>query len=292
MNTWRYIRDHAGDLPPELLRILIEDQAQAIDRVRERRLLQELIAKYADAEKRLAELHRAKNRFLAIAAHDLRSPLSSIRGLGEILAESETDPDRRQSLETLAQTARDLITLINDLLDYAAIESGHFKLTRLPANLKQIIERRIWIHRNQARTKRIDLVADLRDVPPISADQDRLGQVVDNLVGNAIKFSPTGSTIWLRLEHDHQSVQFEVLDQGPGLTVADLQLLFREFQKLSAQPTGGEKSTGLGLAIVKRIVEAHQGSLEAMNGPSGGALFRCRFPIPAPPGETPDSTAA
>jgi signal transduction histidine kinase len=288
MNPPSVFPGFSRDAPPDLLLRLIEHCARETDAAIEQNFLQELILKYAAAEQRLVEINHTKNLFLGIAAHDLRSPLSSIRGLGQILAETETDPERRKSLDTLTQTAQDMITLINDLLDLSTIETGHFKALRLPANLKELIEQRLWIHRTNAHGKHIELVVELQDVPSIPADINRLGQVFDNLVSNAIKFSPIGSTIRLNLFQAHHEVLFEVLDQGPGLTPDDFHKLFREFQKLSAQPTGGEKSSGLGLAIAKRIVEAHLGTLEALNGPNGGALFRCRLPLmsPPPPGDS------
>ena len=103
--------------------------------------------------------------------------------------------------------------------------------------------------------------------------------MIDNLVSNAIKFSPSGTTVQISVRSGAGSFTFSVQDQGPGIPEADRKLLFRSFQKLSARPTGGEKSTGLGLAIVKRIIDAHGGRIDVESGPAGGTRFAVTMPL-------------
>src|SRR6185436_4171694 len=125
----------------------------------------------------------------------------------------------------------------------------------------------------------ITLALDTPGAPRASVDKARFAQVVDNLLSNAIKFSPSGTTVRVRLHSQDGRLAFSVEDQGPGIAEEDRKLLFRSFQKLSARPTGGEKSTGLGLAIVKRIVDAHGGTIEVESSAGGGARFIVTVPI-------------
>ncbi len=132
---------------------------------------------------------------------------------------------------------------------------------------------RIQIFNPLAKKKRITLELDLRDEGLCRIDPDRICQVLDNLISNAIKFSPTDTVVTISLNGDRNEVAVSVADQGPGVTKEDQKRMFRDFQKLAARPTGDEKSTGLGLAIAKRIVEAHHGVLEVNSRPGEGAVF-------------------
>ena len=233
----------------------------------------------AALNEKLIALNKDKDRYLGIAAHDLRNPLSSMRGLAELMAETPLEPEQsREFLQTIRSTSDEMLHLVNDLLDTAVIESGKLEVKRQDQDVSALVRRRIRNLEPQAARKQIALNVD---APKGNAaiDAARFGQVIDNLISNAIKFSPSGTTVRIGVRFEADRFIFSVQDQGPGIPAADRALMFRSFQKLSAQPTGGEKSTGLGLAIVKKIVDAHGGTIAVDDAPGGGTLFTVTTPV-------------
>lgn len=228
----------------------------------------------------LQELNELKNKFLGMAAHDLRSPLGAVQGFTELILEEEDleEEERKDYLLTINQASKQMLSLINDLLDVSAIESGKFDITLKLANMKVIIENRIKLISLSANSKKIAIITALDDVPEINFDKERISQVIDNLLSNAIKFSKPGTTIKVSLESDNEEVIFYVKDQGPGIPPEDVEKLFAEFQKLSNKPTAGEKSTGLGMAIVKKIVDGHNGKVSVQSKVGEGAEFKISLP--------------
>jgi signal transduction histidine kinase len=230
----------------------------------------------------LRELNELKNKFLGIAAHDLRNPLTSIRGFSEIIMNEELGPVREEQKKFLGiinTVSEEMLCLVNDLLDISVIESGNLDLQKRPASLNVLINDRIEINEIIAHKKNITLMAALQDIPEFEFDTNRIAQVFDNLVGNAIKFSPQGSTLYIYLELKNGMARVSVKDEGPGISEEDQGLLFGEFQRLSAQPTGNEKSTGLGLSIVKKIIDAHAGKIFVKSELGNGATFIFELPI-------------
>jgi two-component system sensor histidine kinase/response regulator len=264
-----------------LYRELIKYRANEKDREIHSRMLRELIMKYSSAERGLKELNDLKNRFLGIAAHDLRNPLVSIRGFSEIMLEGETGPltdDQREFLTIINSASQSMLALVNDLLDVSVIESGKLDLRKTVQSLGTLILDRIRLQEIPARQKNISIRPELDDVPDFPFDSERMAQVVDNLVSNAVKFSPPGSEILVRMGQDGDDVRCAVVDHGPGVSPEDRTKLFGAFQRLSARPTGGEKSTGLGLSIVKKIVEAHDGVIDVISEPGTGSEFYFSIP--------------
>ncbi|NGZ29101.1 MAG: response regulator, partial [Magnetococcales bacterium] len=217
---------------------------------------------------RLIELNDLKNKFLGMAAHDLRSPLNSICGLSEILLTMELPQEEvHKFTATIHEVGMQMLHLINDLLDVTVIESGHFDLDLRPGSLNSLVEGRLALMTGLATKKGIAIHFESGETPPVAFDKERVAQVVDNLLSNAIKLSPPGSAITVCTGQQPGKVFVRVMDQGPGIPEQERERLFGAFQKLSAQPTGKEKSTGLGLSIVKRIVEAHKGEITVENRP-------------------------
>jgi signal transduction histidine kinase len=233
----------------------------------------------AALNQKLSALNVEKDRYVGIAAHDLRNPLSSMRGLSQLMLEMPLEPEQqREFLETISRTSDEMLGLVNDLLDVSVIESGRLELRRSEQDVTALVRQRIRHLEPHAQRKSIELHFDGDAAQSASIDPARFSQVIDNLVSNAIKFSPSGTTVKVTLRSVADRFEFSVQDQGPGISDKDKELLFRSFQKLSARPTGGEKSTGLGLAIVKRIVDAHDGSISVANAPGGGACFTVSVP--------------
>jgi two-component system, sensor histidine kinase and response regulator len=237
----------------------------------------------------------AKNRFLGMAAHDLRNPLSSIRGLAEFLSDGtvgELTPDQLDLVKTIHAASQSMLALVNELLDVATIESGEFKIHPVPSNLTEIIEKSVYLTNIEAAKKQTHVKFDPTPCEVIAKiDSAKMRQVVDNLLSNAVKYSPPGSTISVEVrENSDGSCVFSIKDQGPGIPDTERHKLFKDFGRLSAQPTAGEKSTGLGLAICRKIAEAHGGSITAENLPVRGSDFRVTFPIDGVPASAPNPT--
>lgn len=239
----------------------------------------------------LGVLNRQKNEFLGVASHDLRNPLEVILTYSQFLLDEAAESLRPEHLEfvrTIRSSSEFMLRLVEDLLDVTRIESGTLELDLAAVDLCEMVERNVALNRVLAAKKgtRIELRCDVPDMAPLVLDEAKIEQVLNNLIGNAVKYSPPGSTVEVRIEDGPEAAVISVRDQGEGLTPEEVAKLFRPFQRGRARSTAGEKSTGLGLAIVKRIVEGHRGevrveSAEAAAG--GGAIFSVFLPKAATP---------
>lgn len=230
----------------------------------------------------LFELNQLKNKFLGIAAHDLRNPLGAIRGLSEILLEDAKDGQDEEQQKWLAmiyKTSNEMLNLLNELLDISVIESGKLDLKLKPGSLTELLEGRVQIYQKVAARKKIRIHTTSSEILQPLFDENRIDQVVDNLLSNAIKFSPLDTDIYISIEQEENMVKVNIRDQGPGISEEDQPKLFGEFQKLSARPTANESSTGLGLSIVKKIIEAHKGEIWVNSTPGDGATFSFTLPL-------------
>jgi signal transduction histidine kinase len=249
------------------------------------RLVSELAAQKHAIERQnqeLLKLNELKNTFLGIAAHDLRSPLGAIDMAVNFLLDPSVEleeADEEKILRDVAVQATHMLNLINELLDVAQIESGRLDLDRIPLDLSQFLAEAVQRHVQMAARKGMRVLLDEFAAGLVQADALRLRQVIDNLISNAIKFSPQGSTVRVWAEEVAGGWTINVQDEGPGIQPEERQRLFQDFARLSARPTGGERSTGLGLAISKRVVEAHGGRIGVDSEPGQGATFW--FTLPA-----------
>lgn len=230
----------------------------------------------------LSKANAAKNRFLGMAAHDLRNPLASIRGLAEFLTDGTVGaltPDQQDLVSTIHSASQSMLDLVNELLDLATIEAGELKLMLEPHDLAALLEKSVFLNNIEAAKKgtKVALTKHQEIVRP-KIDSAKIRQVADNLISNAIKFSPPGSEITVEINFAADACGFSVKDQGPGIPASEQDKLFKDFGKLSVKPTAGEKSTGLGLAICRKIVDAHAGSIMAKNLPDRGCEFRVTLP--------------
>jgi len=230
-----------------------------------------------------------KSEILRIAAHDFRSPLHVIISHLELLATrlhaGRFDPeDSALRLETLIRRGRQAVELLERLLDLSAVERGRASLNREPFHPGPLLQSCVEAHREAAARKGIDLELDLpAHLPVMVADRVRVGQVVDNLVSNAVKFTNPGGEVQVQCEAGERELLVRVRDSGQGLAEDDLPHLFLGLKRLSAVPTGGETSSGLGLAIAKSIVDRHGGRIWVESEEGAGATFA--FTLPLSPGE-------
>lgn len=226
-----------------------------------------LIIEKARLVEDLLAADREKNRFLGLVAHDLRSPLTVVRGFVELLLRGtmgEVPTAQRDILQRVSERCEGMLALTTDLLDVAAIASGRLDLDLEDVDVSACLDDCLAGGRLLARRKEITVTVDVEgELPRVQADPQRLGQVLDNLVSNAIKFSSAGGAVWIRAAASEDSVVLRVEDTGQGIKPEELDQLFSEFGRTSTRPTAGESSTGLGLAIVQRIVHAHGGRVWA-----------------------------
>jgi len=231
----------------------------------------------------LVELNDLKNKFLGIAAHDLRNPITVIKGYIQLLAGGSLGKISEQQgkvLNTMNKACETMLALIDDLLDVSAIESGKLELGLREVDLAEFLRESHASNSLLAKSKSIELVLEIPPtLPPVALDPDRLNQVLNNLISNAIKFSRPNTAIALRVAVRDDTVEIAVSDRGPGIPEEETQRLFAPFVRGSARPTGGEKGVGLGLAIVKRLVEAHGGKIWVESKVGVGSSFKFTLPL-------------
>lgn len=225
-------------------------------------------------------LNEEKSRFLGIVAHDLRNPLHSILLLVEINKEEPDLQMIRSREERICQEVWGLNKLVDRFLNLEALESGQVKPELEEIDVIAVLESARDRFKDVASKKKIVIDCDFQDTHPmVWADAAFVREVFDNLVSNAVKFSLHGKSVVLRVMSLEKDVVISVEDHGPGLTVLDRENLFKRYVKLSAKPTGGEKSTGLGLSIVKSMVEAMGGRIWVDGELGQGAAFRVSLPL-------------
>jgi two-component system, sensor histidine kinase and response regulator len=231
---------------------------------------------------KLAELNDLKNKFLGMASHDLRNPIAAIQGFSNLLLDhGKTLPEetKEEFLQSIHKASQNMLTLLEDLLNISIIESGKLDLHFQRSSLKQLVEERVRMYQVMAERKNLTTHLDIGELPEFAFDPNRISQVIDNLLTNAIKFSPAGKEIYIWLEAKDNRAKFSVRDQGPGISPEDQDKLFKHFQKLKAKPTGNETSHGLGLAIAQKMVEAHKGHITVESNPPSGATFSFEIPM-------------
>ncbi|MFW6276241.1 MAG: response regulator, partial [Bacteroidota bacterium] len=208
--------------------------------------------------KELVKLNNEKNEILGIAAHDLKNPLSNIKMLAKLIKEDTSmTPDDINEFSTDILTASErMFELIKNLLDVNAIEQGKINLNPESFHLQLLINPQIEYFREQAKQKNITIHYNEgnKPVPLIYADRNAVNQIIENLISNAVKYSPLGSSVWVNINPGDKEIVLEVKDEGPGISTEEQSKLFKKFSRLSTLPTGGEHSTGLGLSIVKKLI--------------------------------------
>lgn len=230
----------------------------------------------------IAELQTAqemKDRMLKIASHDLKGPISNLRMIAYLLHQcQEAIPDGQSLLETMEMTLDGMSAIIKDFLDSAALQSGVLDLRVGRVCLHDLINLLVTEHQGYALRKNISLQTFDTGVE-ILADVARFRQVMDNLISNAIKYSPPDTTVRIGVECSHTHARIGIADEGPGIPPDEVNRLFTQFGKLSTRPTAGESSTGLGLWIVKHLATLQGGQVGVECPPDGGSIFWVTMPL-------------
>jgi signal transduction histidine kinase len=238
-------------------------------------------------QEQLRHANNFKNDILGIVAHDLKNPLGVILGRTEMLSDllSMQPPDldtARSQLEHVRLSARRLTKMVDTLIADAMNDALDIRIRRQPVDLAVLVEETASANRPLAERKGQTIVVQRPDALPATGDHDRLREAVDNLVSNAIKYSPPGTGIDISIERCNDEASIKVRDRGAGLSPEDMGRLFGRFQRLSAKPTGGESSTGLGLSIAKQIIDLHGGTIRVSSeGPGMGSTFEIVLPAAA-----------
>jgi signal transduction histidine kinase len=242
-----------------------------------------LVRNIGSRNDRLHDLDRMKDDFVASVSHELRTPLTSIRGYLELLREGEAGDLTDGQLEFVSIVERNadrLLRLVGDLLFVAQVEAGKISLDPGPTDVEELVRQAVDAARPAATNKGIELDLDLgvNGLSELHADRARLGQVLDNLISNALKFTSAGGHVAVRTSHYADAVVIEVSDDGMGMSQADVSQVFKRFFRSASATEQAIQGTGLGLAIVKAIVQGHDGHITVESAAGKGTVFRVELP--------------
>lgn len=231
------------------------------------------------------QLSQVRADFYSMVTHDMRNPASATVMILDLLLSDYADsltPPQLELLNMARDASRKLLGLINDYLDFAKIEAGYLKLDRQTVDLRDVVEAGVRFGQVQAQSKNQTVILDLPQQPLYaSVDPERIKQVVDNLVSNAVKYTPEGGRITVQLYRDGKFALLRVSDTGQGISKAQMEVLFTKYQRLPGETARRIQGTGLGLFIVKQTVEAHGGSVwaESEGIPGKGSTFFVKLPL-------------
>ncbi len=264
------------------IRAAVEQEYEQFDEIS--RLNNELVnlnRTVAKKNRELAGLNKEKDRFIGMAAHDLRNPLANVLLLAQFI--EQEFPDDESTVQRYAEQIRrvcgSMLSMVENLLDVSTIESGEIRLERSYVALDDLIRRSLSLNVPLAGSRQIDLVGEptLQDVV-VAVDENKILQVLNNLFANAVKYSERGSTVCLSVDVGDADVSVSIIDQGVGIPENEMGRLFQPYGTTSNKPLDGRKSTGLGLYIARRIVEAHGGRIWIERTDERGSEFSFTLP--------------
>ncbi|MEP6811619.1 MAG: PAS domain-containing sensor histidine kinase [Actinomycetota bacterium] len=278
LDSQTVVRDDAGKpwyTQGYALDITARKQAEA---GREMQLRQEQLQ-----NERLRELDRMKDEFIALVSHELRTPLTSIRGYLELLLDEAASFEQAHTdwLSVIDRNSERLLCLVEDLLLKAQVNAGKVALSIKEIDVTAIVEHSVQTGAPVATARGITLVASGGAVSPVSADPVRLGQVIDNLISNALKFTPAGGRVEARASERNGRARIEIVDTGKGIAATEQEHLFERFFRTAQAQTDAVPGVGLGLSIAKAIIEAHGGTISCESIEGAGTTFAIELPLAA-----------
>ncbi len=238
-----------------------------------------IVASLADVT-RQDELQQTKNDVISLVSHEMRTPLTAIQGMTELLAAYDVEPVRRREMNlAINDEVKRLTRMISGYLDITRLESGATGMRLSPVRAESLLERILILLEPVAAQRQIRLVSSFpADLPPFLADADLLSRAVENLVSNAIKYSPDATIVNVSARAEEEYIVIEVADHGYGIPAADLERVFEKFYRVPRAQDAGVPGTGLGLALVREIAELHHGSVSVRSEVNQGSTFTLRIP--------------
>ena len=265
-------------------------------RIRERAartLAEEAHRQLALKNEELVEADKLKDEFVALISHDLRTPLTSIVGYVELVLDEDVDPplddERRTYLKVVARSSERLLRLVDDLLFVARLQAGRLVLDTVPLDLAEATAQAVYEARPHAELKGLAITFLGDTAVPVEADRGRIFQLLANLISNAIKFTPEGGRVDVRVLRTADGAVLEVTDTGIGLAPGEPEQVFERFFRSERATDRQIPGTGLGLFIARAITEAHGGTISASSPRGEGTTFRIELPARVPP--TPEANA-
>lgn len=242
--------------------------------------ISDMVMDEIDLRVQIKRSNRLQNEIIHLAAHDLKNPLSGIMGISEHIKKQMNDAGQLEEIADLIKdSSKRMMGILDDILKSGFLESGKIKLSVAPQKFSDLIVQVIQANQQAAGKKNQQFSIQIEEGLMVLMDKNRMAEVLDNLVNNAVKYAPKGSTIEIVCQEEMGEVVFSISNPGVGLSEDDKQKIFHKFSKLSAKPTGGETSTGLGLSIVKMLTEMHGGEIAAQSeGIDKGVRFELRLP--------------
>ncbi|MCU1234554.1 MAG: multi-sensor signal transduction histidine kinase [Candidatus Solibacter sp.] len=226
------------------------------------------------------ELQQTKNDVISLVSHEMRTPLTAIQGMTELLAAYDVEPGRRREMNlAINDEVKRLASMITEYLNITRLESGATEMRLAPVRVETVLDRILILLGPVAGQRQIQLTRDISpDLPAVLADLDLISRAAENLVSNAIKYSPNGTTVTVAARADEEALFIEVSDQGYGVPESDLARIFEKFYRVPRVQDAGVPGTGLGLSLVREIAELHRGSVSVRSEVGRGSTFTLRIP--------------
>ena len=267
----------------DLAKILaeLEEKREQLEELNQQ--LQKSNRELNEANAKLRELAELREEFLALTTHDLRSPLTVISGVISFFTSGrlgELSPEQKNMVSMMERNTQNLIELVNDLLDASKLESGTMRLDTTSFDLRGLLDELRETMEPLAKEKEIELIETIpSDLPQVEADRAKIRRVLQNLLSNALKFTPHGGRVEFSAERRNEGVRVSVSDTGVGISPEDIDRLFDKYEQARSRATRGEKGTGLGLYITKQLVELHGSEIKVESEVGRGSTFSFTLPV-------------
>lgn len=260
-----------------LLNKMVEERTSDLNKEKEKTEI--LLIESEKSKNQLQAANELKSQLLSIAAHDLKNPLQVILGYEFYKEDMTLTAEEEEMLNSIFNAAKKMLGMISETLESAAADAAQLELNLVETDLAELLNSSVNDQKILAKRKDQKIITEIEyEIEKVKVDKFWFREAIDNLISNAIKYSPKKSEIKVRLESNYNDIKLSINDNGPGFTDDDKSKLFAKFQRLSAKPTAGESSTGLGLFIVKQIIDKHKFSIELDSKQNEGSSFQITIP--------------
>jgi len=260
-----------------LLNKMVEERTSDLNKEKEKTEI--LLVESEKSKNQLQAANELKSQLLSIAAHDLKNPLQVILGYEFYKEDMTLTEEEEEMLNSIFHAAKKMLGMISETLESAAADAAQLELNLVDTDLVELLNSSVNDQKILAKRKEQKIIAEIEyEIEKVKLDKFWFREAIDNLISNAIKYSPKKSEIKVKLETNNNDIKLTITDNGPGFTEDDKSRLFVKFQRLSAKPTAGESSTGLGLFIVKQIIDKHKFSIELDSKQNEGSSFHIIIP--------------